>query len=379
MKISIAILKFLPLVCLLYLSGCGSDDDSGSGGTAPQETFKVSGDHLIDPCGNTVVLKGINKMSVFDQDDPDGEQYFPEIAKTNANSVRIVWQAVSDNGTATSLTQLENLIKNCIAQKMIPMVEMHEATCDFSQLTKVVSYWTRADVVALVQKYEHALLVNIANEAGDDNVTESQFLSAYKTAITNMRSAGIRPPLVIDATGCGKNLDIFINTAADLMAHDPDHNVMFSVHTYWSKEAIKYVQPTFIKDQLQKAADLDVPFIIGELAAYGGWPGDEEPDYESCSTKGSIDYETLLKEADQHDIGYYVWEWGPGNGYYNYNPPVMCPSLDITSDGTYQSILSIPAGDATKGWIRETILDSDLSIKNTAVKTSYIQKGFTCQ
>jgi mannan endo-1,4-beta-mannosidase len=363
----------------LSLWNCGSNDGHDEPGASDAATFRVEGNHLNDPCGNKVVLKGMNKMSVFDEVDPMGNTYFAEIAKTNANSVRIVWQKTHSNGSIAALSQLETLIQKCIAQKMIPMVEMHDATCDLGQLNAVVDYWTRADVVALVKKYEHALLVNIANEAGDYQVTAAPFLNTYKSAITRLRDAGIRPPLVIDAPDCGKNLDVLLEVASDLMQHDPDHNIVFSVHTYWSKEAIKYMQPTFIKDQLNKAAATNLPFIIGELAGYGGWPGDGQPDYASCAEKGSVDYQTLLTEAASHDMGYYVWEWGPGNGYYNYEPPKLCPQLDATTDGTYQSIVNTPDNDATRGWVRNTVIDNNNGLQKGATKTGYIQNGFACK
>jgi mannan endo-1,4-beta-mannosidase len=175
---------------------------------------------------------------------------------------------------------------------MIPMVEMHDATCAWDVLDDVVNYWTTPGMVEIVQRYEHALLVNIANEAGDDNVTEAQFLAGYQSAITQMRNAGIRTPLIIDAKGCGKDLDVLVATAATLIAHDPDHNIMFSVHSYWSKLDVAMVQPTFIKDQLKKAADNNIPLILGELCAYGGWPGDGETNTATCTEKGSIDYAT---------------------------------------------------------------------------------------
>ena len=246
--------------------------------------------------------------------------YFPEIAKTNSNSVRIVWQATYSNGSPALLNQLDSLIKNCIKHKMIPMVEMHDATCKWDALDNVVNYWTKPEVVQVVQRYEHALLVNIANEAGDDGVTEQQFFTDYKAAITKLRNAGIRTPLIIDAKGCGKDLDVLVPTSSALIAHDPDHNIMFSVHPYWSKVDIQSVQPTFIKDQLQKAVDNQIPLLLGELCGYGGWPGAGQPNTASCDQQGSIDYQTLLSEAAARKIGYLVWEWGPGNGFYEYNP-----------------------------------------------------------
>jgi mannan endo-1,4-beta-mannosidase len=77
-------------------------------------------------------------------------------------------------------------------------------------------------------------------------------------------------------------------------------------------------------------------------------------------------------------MGYLVWEWGPGNGFFEYNPPVMCPGMDITIDGTYQSILNIVPGSSQKGWIRDVMIDSPYSVKNTATKTPYILNGFKC-
>ena len=204
------IASFLLLSCIL-LQACSKDDDPVNQAGL---TFKVIGTELVDPCGEKVILKGVNKMSVFDEQDLYGRTYFPEIAKTNSNCVRIVWQATYSNGSPALLNQLDSLIKNCIKHKMIPMVEMHDATCNWDALDNVVNYWTKTEVVQVVQRYEHALLVNIANEAGDDGVTEQQFLTDYKAAITKLRNAGIRTPLIIDAKGCGKDLDVLVPTSS---------------------------------------------------------------------------------------------------------------------------------------------------------------------
>lgn len=366
-------LGWLVVACVLGCSGCGSDDDSDGG---VSEVFRVKGTYLTDPAGDTVVLKGVNKMSVFDEDDPNGVSYFPEIAKTHSNSVRIVWQTYYSDGTASHTEQLDMLISNCIAARMIPIVEIHDATCTWGALSGVVDYWLRSDMLAIVKKYEHALLVNIANEAGSDEVTTAMFVAAYKDAITKLRGAGIRPALVIDAPACGKNLDVAVAAAADLLAHDPDHNLLFSVHPYWSKVDIAaHATPTFIRDQLQKAADASVPLILGELCGFGGWPGNND-NTATCGPQGAVDYQTLLAEAARHGIGWLAWEWGPGNGFYEYAPPVLCPAMDMTTDGTYQSIVAIPSGDATRGWVRNVVLDSEYSIAKTAKKTAYVSAGF---
>ncbi len=140
---------WLLMAGFLSCSGCGSDDDAGSNSTG---VFTVKGTMLTDPRGETIVLKGVNKMSVFDEQDPDGATYFPEIAKTGANSVRIVWQSYYSNGSASNVSQLDALIQNCIDAHMIPIVEVHDATCAWDALDGVVNYWLRTDMTDRCKK-----------------------------------------------------------------------------------------------------------------------------------------------------------------------------------------------------------------------------------
>lgn len=370
---TILLCLILIIIFFLVLQSCSDDSD------APvSETFKVHGTYLTDPCGETIVLKGVNKMSVFDNDDPYGTEYFPEIAKTKANSVRIVWKTVDGNNNPSSKAQLESLIQNCIEAKMIPIVEIHDATCDWTKLDMVIDYWMQPDMVTLVKKYEHALLVNIANEAGDEAVTGVEFVAKYKDAITKFRNAGIRAPLIIDAPDCGKNLELIVPLAAGLILHDPLHNLMFSAHPYWP--ALFGATPEFIKAQLKVAADAEVPLILGELCAYGAWPGEGADKTESCGPKGAVDYTTLLEEISKNNFGWLSWEWGPGNGFYEDDGTLimLCPAMDMTTDGTYQSLVSIQPGDVN-AWAKEVVITSPYGLQNTAQKTNYILNGFKCQ
>ena len=148
--------------------------------------FKVSGRHLYDNCGEMVILRGISNPNIWFE--RTGNTHFKEIEKTGANVVRIVWQS---NG---SPSDLDKAITNCIDLNMIPMIELHDATGDWSKLQQCVNYWLRDDVVDVIRKHESYLLVNIANEAGDYNVTGSTFKNTYINAITSLRNAGIRVP-----------------------------------------------------------------------------------------------------------------------------------------------------------------------------------------
>ena len=106
-------------------------------------TFQTKGKLLMDPCGRSVILKGVNKLSVFDTDDPVGANYFREIAQTGANCVRIVWEM----NAANPLSRLDQLISNARDNNLIPIVGLWDFTDTpdggFSHLNDYANYWIR--------------------------------------------------------------------------------------------------------------------------------------------------------------------------------------------------------------------------------------------
>ncbi|MEO5592379.1 MAG: hypothetical protein ABIR15_02465 [Chitinophagaceae bacterium] len=76
----------------------------------------VDGRFLYTSNGEKIILRGINKMNVVTE--PTGVNSFPEIAKTGANSVRIMWAAFGGGGI-----QLDTVIGNCIKNKCSPLLK----------------------------------------------------------------------------------------------------------------------------------------------------------------------------------------------------------------------------------------------------------------
>lgn len=342
--------------------------------------FFVHGRYLYDPSGNKVILRGVNKMSVYEKiEDSEGAISFPEIRKTGANSVRIVWKTTPD--TPATRAVLDALITNAKNNKLIPMIELHDATGDWSGLKGLVDYWVQPAIVSIIQKHQRYLLVNIGNEVGKDTVTDNDFIAGYvsptqvgyKYAIQTMRAAGIHTPLVIDAPDWGKKLKTLNNTAATLLGADPDNNLIFSVHLYWPMHEgavgpdfigetnfIK-ADANFIKTRLQEAVDRSYPLIVGEFSQWGA--PNQGPNI--CTGGGEIDYQAILAECDKHGIGWYAWEWGPGNGYVpktetepeRYDGP--CQVMDMTPDRMFANL--------KQGWAEKVAISSPYSIKNTSV------------
>ena len=322
-----------------------SDDTEGTyETTAGYSGFYVDGRFLRDRCGKKVVLRGVNEMIVWSAG-KDGVPEFAEIAKTGANSVRIVWL------TTESSAGLDKVIQNALAQKLIPMVELHDATGDFSKLPSLVNYWTRWDVVNVIKKHEQNILVNIGNEVGNGNVSNTTFRDGYKQAITKMRAAGIRTPLIIDATTWGQNIDQLQAVGPTLIAHDPSHNIMLSVHMWWVDGSAAH-----INNELAQSVQLNLPLIVGEFAQHAVYQCSQNP----------FDYKALLAKSKELEIGWLAWSWGGIN------------NSDCSGQGSFDMTVGGVYGSWKETWGRDVAVMDAYSIKNTSVRPASIVTG-SCQ
>jgi mannan endo-1,4-beta-mannosidase len=321
--------------------GCASGTCNASGQCVPPgpsgSTMKVQGRFLYDSLGEQVVLRGVNTMVVWTDNagtPHDGLPVFTEIAKTGANAVRIVWEV------GASLSELDAAITNAIASKMIPIIEMHDYTGDWgaSVFDSLTGYWTRADVVALVNKHSKFLLVNYGNEVGGAGVDEAEFHDYYQGAVSAMRAAGIHTPIVIDAPNWGQLINVVQAQGPDLIAKDPDHNLIFSVHTYWEE----YTEQR-IAQEFQESVTLGLPMIVGEFTHRAVGCGDP------------IAYLRIIEECQKQQIGWLAWSWDVGNQ--------DCAEFDMIKSWSY---------DGLWGWGKEVAVTDKNSIKNTSVRPKSI-------
>jgi mannan endo-1,4-beta-mannosidase len=315
-------------------SGSGGSGSPSTGGNA-SSTFHVDGRFLYDRCNEKVVLRGVNEMIVWTAG-KDGAPEFAEIAQTGANSVRIVW---NEEGTAA---ELDTAISNALAAKLIPIVEHHSATGKLPDVAaKVVPYWTGSDVAQILLKHEANLLLNIANEAGDDKVTQAAFESTYQEAITAIRGTGFKGPLVIDGPQWGQDIDRLQASGPALITADPLHNLMFSVHMWWSDP--------------EQSVDMNLPLLVGEFAQHAVYLCDQSP----------FAYSVLLDEASTREIGWLAWSWG---GVTNSDCSGM-GTFDMTTGGKF--------GTWTGKWASDVAVDHAQGLK-TAVRPKSIVTG-ACQ
>jgi mannan endo-1,4-beta-mannosidase len=267
--------------------------------------FFVSGGRIYDKFGNDFVFRGVNNPDIwFDT----GDQYLAysaldNIAALGTNAVRVVWETT---GTAALLRRV---LRHVVELKMIPIVELHDATgsTDNAQLITLANYYASADVKQVLLDFEEFALLNIANEwSGTD------YRNGYTAAITRLRNSGLNHTLVIDANGFGQNATSIFNDGSALLTADPQHNLVFSVHMYDAFSAARGGGQAKITSTLEQAVSAGLPLIVGEF----GWQGGSPP--------VAIDWAFIMSECARLRIGYFPWSWKGNDANLAY--------LDLSSD-----------------------------------------------
>lgn len=314
--------------------------------TSAKPGFFVQDRFLYSKDNEKVVLRGINHMFIWT--DREGKT-IPEIAKTGANCVRIVWN------TRGRVSDLDNIIGMCIANGMIPIPEIHDTTGNWDRLSDALEFWLRDETLQMIANHQEYLIINVGNEPGSLEMPSDEFFNAYNIIVTKMRAAGIRVPIMIDADNWGQSEKNLFNVGPRLLQADPEHNLLFSIHMWWPSERHNPVTSGCetvterVTVCLEKSVELNLPLIVGEFAPM------------AVAGAKEIPYRHIMAECERLNIGWLCWSWGPGN--------FDSPDMDMTEHGSYNTLF---------GWGKEVTIDSPLGIQNTSVIPNFIQnKDFT--
>jgi mannan endo-1,4-beta-mannosidase len=276
-------------------------------------------------------------MAIWNKSDQTLEETLPEMAKTGANSARLCWL------TTGSPEEMDALLTNCISNKMIPIIELHDATGDWSKLQLLLDYWKNPEVVKVMQKHKKWVLLNIGNEIGTET-NNQDFFNRYKDAVLQLRSVGYEMPLIIDAANWGRDEQNLTENFQQLLNIDPKKNLIFSVHLYWKENTIQEL--TARLDRLiEKVTTQNIPFIIGEGPQLKGgcdlidWP-----------------WGYTIAKCQQHEIGWLTWSWGKVvNG-------------DCTETGVYDLTTDGKFGNWKTSFAKAIAVTDPNSIMNTSVR-----------
>jgi mannan endo-1,4-beta-mannosidase len=291
-------------------------------------TISVSGPHILGPCGDTLVLRGVN-YAPYNWGWSPNQLRISEIAQSGANCVRLVWYKNPASGTPTTtytnLTNLDSLLSKCIQHQLIPILDLHDLTCQNSPsaLINLATWYTGTAVNNLIQKYKHSLILNIANEClyvnwtGNPTTSQNAFVSTYSSIVSSLRNQNITVPLMIDGPDCGQNLDVLTNIGNTLQNNDVQHNLIFSAHAYWYLYANN--DSLTMLNKINAALAANIPLVLGEIA-------NTQDDATMCQYP--LNYKALLHICKNKKIGWMAWSWDNDG----------CPSRQVTTAGQFANL-----------------------------------------
>lgn len=306
--------------------------------SSQKSNFYTKGKYLYDPLGNKVILRGINLPLLDDWNFPQSDK-LAELEKTGANAVRIQWYKNygQPSRPGYSIKDLDNFLTKCKMSRIIPILFLSDSTCkpDAKILnTQLIPWWTSEAVLNVLKKHQKYLIINLANELGfyrwtnNSAVALNSYKTAYKTAITKIRQH-LHLPIMIDAPDCGTSIEVFTKIGKELIDHDPDHNLLFSGHSYWAGyDGIP---------QFKTAIKANLPIVFGEIANKQDEEINGKTQYCYYDLDGSnsnhapqngFTYQAFLRLLKEEEIGWLAWCWWKDN----------CTNRQMSQNGNFSNL-----------------------------------------
>ena len=256
--------------------------------------FHVSGGNLLDANGNNFIMRGVSHPHNWYLEETSS---FARIKTLRANTVRVVLSS-GKLWPKDDSTDVANVIALCKANKLVCVLEVHDTTgygedSSAASLAEAVSYWK--EIQSVLTGEEAYVIINIGNEPyGNNNATG--WIADMKNAIADMRTAGFQHTLMVDAPNWGQDWEhVMRDNAADILASDPDGNLIFSIHMYGVYDTAQKIE-----DYVSAFVTAGLPLVIGEF----GWDHSD----------GDPDEDAILSVARTYGIGYLGWIWS-GDSY----------------------------------------------------------------
>ncbi|MCC7406005.1 MAG: cellulase family glycosylhydrolase [Bdellovibrionales bacterium] len=249
-------------------------------------------------------------------------------------------------------SEVVQTLQRAVDSKLIPIWELHDATGDWSKMADIEAYWTSPTTLDILKRFDTKMIVNLANEAGA-TVSNQELTTVYSRLVSKLRDAGVKAPLMIDASGWGRNAEQLLEIAPILLNQDPLHNLIFSWHVYDSGSD----QPARIQRVASSFKQQKLPFIIGEF-------GPKSPG--ACHL--DVPWLEVIRTAQQLGLGYLPWSWDNFNGDCEDGEFSV---FDLVTDGIHLSTLR-------SGWATEVIMTDAASINKTSRRTAWQEQG-RCQ
>jgi len=279
----------------------GASPARAAGGTTG---IRVRDGRLVEATGSDLVLGGINHdyMSY-----PDENGSFAAIKAAGANAERVPL-GFGHRWRASDADEVAAVVGRCRQNRLICVLDAHDTTGLGSEPTaatiaEAVRFWISVRP-ALAGQEDYAI-IDIANEPFAVGPAWP-WVAQTADAITQLRAAGFKHTLMVNAPGWGQDESFIMrDNASRVLAADPSGNTVFDVHMYGQFDTAGKVNA-----YLDSFTSRHLPIVIGEFAAEHRW--------------GDPDENAIMAGAQARHVGYFAWSWSGNDKQDSY--------LDLVDD-----------------------------------------------
>ncbi len=283
------------LLATLAAAFVGASPTQAAGGAAG---IQVRDGRLVEGTGSDLVLRGANHDFMWH---PDENSSFPAMKAAGANAVRIPL-GIGHRWPASDAHDVATVVGLCRQNRLICVLDAHDTT-GFGQekkaatMAQAVRFWIGVRD-ALIGQEDYAI-INIANEPFG-NGTTMPWAAQTADAIRQLRAAGFKHTLMVDAPGWGQDESFIMRDNAErVIAADPSGNTIFDIHMYGQFRTARTVN-----NYLGSFTSRRLPIVIGEFSSEHEW--------------GDPDEDAIMARAEAYELGYFGWSWSGNAKQYSY-------------------------------------------------------------
>lgn len=266
-------------------------------------TYTTSGRFLKDPRGVTVTARGAEQVMWNASWLPNS--HITQQALCGSNTIRILPYFTTNTPTGepkNTLAQIEDQIKRAINGKTSVSVALDGG--------QKLSTWLRADVKALMFKYQKYITIHAKGESGEGS--GAAWVTAANNVVSQMRAAGYTMPLEIMTTTAGRNLPVALQYGQQIVDADPLHRIIIGWQAYWGPGNFYQNQYGMTLAQaFQNVQNANFPIRVGLIKHADQQNGDP----------AVMNYSALMADAQAKGISWLWWDWRMGQD-------------DLTSNGS---------------------------------------------
>src|SRR6266511_3093893 len=269
-----ALLTTLPAVFVRASPAQAADGAAG---------IQVRDGRLVEATGSDLVLRGVNHDFMWY---PDKNSSFAAVKAAGANAVRIPL-GIGHQWRASHAQDVTTVVGLCRENRLICVLDAHDTT-GFGQdpkaatMAEAVRFWIGVRDALIGQ--EDYVIINIANEPFG-NGTTMPWAEQTSDAIRQLRAAGFKHTLMVDAPGWGQDESFVMrDNAKRVIAADPSGDTIFDVHMYG-----QFATASKVRSYLGSFTSRRLPIVIGEFSSQHQW--------------GDPDEDAIMASAQEHHLG----------------------------------------------------------------------------